>query len=74
MIATLLSGGNAVHTIGTFGDEIGLTQIMIAIDPTKFGTVEENDAVIDAILADIKASRELGVPVVEEIWESVLKM
>ena len=97
MIATLLSGGNAVHTIGTFGDEVGLTQIMIAIDPTKFGTVEENDAVIDAILADIKAStparpdgevrwpgegmlrtikenRELGVPVVEEIWESVLKM
>ena len=97
LIATLLSGGNAVHTIGTFGDEIGLTQIMIAIDPTKFGTVEENDAVIDAILADIKAStparpdgevrwpgegmlrtikenRELGVPVVEEIWESVLKM
>ena len=97
MIATLLSGGNAVHTIGTFGDEIGLTQIMIAIDPTKFGTVDENDAVISAILADIKAStparpdgevrwpgegmlrtikenRELGVPVVEEIWESVLKM
>ena len=78
-------------------DEIGLTQIMIAIDPTKFGTVDENDAVISAILADIKAStparpdgevrwpgegmlrtikenRELGVPVVEEIWESVLKM
>ena len=97
LIATLLSGGNAVHTIGTFGDEIGLTQIMIAIDPTKFGTVEENDAFISAILADIKAStparpdgevrwpgegmlrtikenRELGVPVVEEIWESVLKM
>ena len=97
LIATLLSGGNAVHTIGTFGDEIGLTQIMIAIDPTKFGTVEENDAVMSAILADIKAStparpdgevrwpgegmlrtikenRELGVPVVEEIWESVLKM
>ena len=97
LIATLLSGGNAVNTIGTFGDEIGLTQIMIAIDPTKFGTVEENDAVINAILADIKAStparpdgevrwpgegmlrtikenRELGVPVVEEIWESVLKM
>ena len=97
LIATVLTNGNSVHTIGTFGDEIGLTQIMIAIDPTKFGTVEENDAVIDAILADIKAStparpdgevrwpgegmlrtikenRELGVPVVEEIWESVLKM
>ena len=97
LIATLLSGGNALHTIGTFGDEIGLTQIMIAIDATKFGTAEENDSIINAILADIESSapakpdgevrwpgkgmlrtikenRELGVPVVEEIWESVLKM
>ena len=79
------------------GLSILLDLIMIAIDPTKFGTVDENDAVINAILADIKAStparpdgevrwpgegmlrtikenRELGVPVVEEIWESVLKM
>lgn len=70
---------------------------MIAIDATKFGTVEENDSIINAILADIESSvpakpdgevrwpgkgmlrtikenRELGVPVVEEIWESVLKM
>ena len=56
LIATVLSGGNSVATIGTFGDEIGLTQIMIAIDPSKFNTVEQTDAMADAILADVKAS------------------
>ena len=56
LIATVLTNGNSVHTIGTFGDEIGLTQIMIAIDPAKFNTVEETDAIVDAILADVKSS------------------
>ena len=56
LIATVLTNGNSVHTIGTFGDEIGLTQIMIAIDPAKFNTVEQTDAIVDAILADVKSS------------------
>ena len=42
--------------IGTFGDEVGLTQIMIAVDPTKFQTAEETDKIVDEILADIKSS------------------
>lgn len=97
LIATVLSNGNSVSKIGTFEDEVGLTQIMIAIDPEKFNTVEETDAIIDAIIADIKSSEpekeggevrypgegelrnirensEKGIPVVEEVWESVLKM
>ena len=97
LIATVLTNGNSVHTIGTFGDEIGLTQIMIAIDPAKFNTVEQTAAIVDAIQADVKSSapvteggevyyprelelknikenKELGVPVIEEVWESVLKM
>ena len=49
MIGTILTGANSVATIGTFGDEVGLTQIMIAIDPAKFNTVEETDAIVDAI-------------------------
>lgn len=76
---------------------MGLTQIMIAIDPYKFNTVEQTDAIANEILADIKSSvpvaeggevyypgerslnsvrinREQGVPVIEEIWEAVLKM
>lgn len=97
LIATVLSNGNSVSKIGTFDDEVGLTQIMIAIDPYKFNTVEETDAIVDAILADVKSSipvkedgeiyypgelalksiqenKEHGIPVVEEIWNDVLKM
>ena len=97
LIATVLTNGNSVSRIGTFGDEVGLTQIMIAIDPSKFNTVEETDAIVDEILADVKSSqpieeggeiyypgelelknirenKEKGIPVVDEIWESVLKM
>ncbi len=33
LIATVLTNGNSVSRIGTFGDEVGLSQIMIAIDP-----------------------------------------
>ena len=56
LIATVLSNGNSVHTIGTFGDEVGLTQIMIAIDPTKANSVQQTDDIVNDILADIKTS------------------
>ena len=56
LIATVLTNGNSVHTIGTFGDEIGLTQIMIAIDPAKFNTVEETDAIVDAFWRTSRAA------------------
>lgn len=97
LIATILTDGNSVSKIGTFGDEVGLTQIVIAIDPTKFNTVEQTDAIADQILEDVKRSEpavpggevcfpgerslrnlrenmELGIPVVEEIWEAVRNM
>ena len=56
MIGTILTGANSVATIGTFGDEVGLTQIMIAIDPAKFQSADLTDAVIDAIAADVASS------------------
>lgn len=57
MIATVLTNANSVAKIGTFGDEIGLTQIMIAIDPTKFQTAAETDTIVDAIAADVASSQ-----------------
>lgn len=97
LIATILADGNSVSQIGAFGEEVGLTQIMIAIDPEKFNPVEKTDAIAQRILADIHTSEPvqpgkpvtypgerslktrqenltLGIPVVEEIWDSVLKM
>ena len=59
MIASVLTAGNAVHTIGTFEDEIGLSQMMIAIDPSKANTEEQTDAIVDGILAYIKASKPI---------------
>ena len=56
LIATVLTNQNSVSKIGTFGDEVGLTQIMIAIDPSKFNTPEETDAIVDEIVNDIKSS------------------
>lgn len=57
MIATVLTDGNSVARIGTFGDEIGLTQIMIAIDPARFQDPSVTDAIVDAIAADVAASK-----------------
>lgn len=57
LIATVLSGGNSVAQIGAFGDEVGLSQVMIALDAAAFGTPAETDAVVDAILADVKAAQ-----------------
>lgn len=56
LIATVLTDANSVAKIGTFGDEVGLSQIMIAIDPAKGNTAQQTDAIINDILADIKAS------------------
>lgn len=56
VIATVLTDGNSVSRIGTFGDEIGLSQIMIAIDPSKMNTSETTDSIADSIVNDIVSS------------------
>ena len=56
LIATVLTDANSVQTIGTFGDEVGLSQIMIAIDPTKFQDAAATDAIADVIVADVMSS------------------
>jgi len=98
MVAAVLSGGNSVGDIGeTIGEEAGLSQVLIAIDPTKLSSREEIDAVVDKIIDYVKGSEpvqengvisypgesslrtrkdnlENGIPVIEEIWNSILNM
>lgn len=57
LIATVLTNGNPVHKIGTFGDEVGLSQVMIAIDPSRANGGELTDQIVDDIIADIKTSQ-----------------
>jgi len=56
MICTVLTDANSVHQVGTFEDEVGLSQIMIAIDPGKFQSAEVTDRIVDEIVADIHSS------------------
>lgn len=57
LIATILTDGNSVSRIGTFPNETGVTQIMIAINPAKFNTVDQTDAIVEQILTDLKNSQ-----------------
>lgn len=57
LIGTLLTNGNSVHQVGTFGDEVGLTQVMIAIDPSKANSALQAETIVEDILSDLKQSR-----------------
>jgi 3-dehydro-L-gulonate 2-dehydrogenase len=65
LIATVLTDGNSVARIGTFGEEVGLSQIMIAIDPGKFNAEAITDDIVKALKEDIHSSEPLhdGPPV-----------
>jgi 3-dehydro-L-gulonate 2-dehydrogenase len=57
LIATVLSGGLSTTEIGKKSeDEYGLSQVLIAIDPSKFNTPELTDEMISNVIVDIKAS------------------
>lgn len=56
LISTVLTNGNSVAKIGTFGDEVGLSQIMIAIDPAKGNETQVTDRIINELIGDIKSS------------------
>ncbi|MFI3115590.1 MAG: 3-dehydro-L-gulonate 2-dehydrogenase [Clostridia bacterium] len=54
MIGAVLSEGHSVPQVGELGAEVGLTQIMIAIDPNKFHNQDLTDKIVDDIIASIK--------------------
>ncbi|MGP1348716.1 MAG: 3-dehydro-L-gulonate 2-dehydrogenase [Stomatobaculum sp.] len=56
LIATVLTDANSVQKIGAFGDEVGLSQIMIAIDPGKFQSAAVTDRIVEELIADIHSS------------------
>ncbi len=60
MVAAILSGGNAVADIGkNVGEEVGLSQVLMAIDPAKLSSTKEIDAIVDKIVEDIKGSEPI---------------
>ncbi len=60
LIAAVLSGGNTVKDIGALEDEHQLSQIFIAVDPTKMSTKGFADQVINETLDYIKNSEPVN--------------
>ncbi len=56
LIATVVTNGNAVSTIGTFPNEVGVSQVMIAIDPEKGNSLQLTDQIVETLIKDIHAS------------------
>lgn len=56
LIATVLTDANSVAKIGTFGDEVGLSQVMIAIAPGKFQSAEVTDGIVEALIESVHGS------------------
>ena len=57
MIGTVVSGGNSVAQVGALGSEVGLTQVFIAIDPTRFQDAAVTEQMVAAIVQDVHASQ-----------------
>jgi 3-dehydro-L-gulonate 2-dehydrogenase len=98
LIAAVLSGANSTTAIGkNCEDEYGLSQILIAIDPTHMSSIELTDNIINEVIDDIRSSEiaegssrifypgemeintrrdnlENGIPVFEDIWNSILAL
>lgn len=57
LMATIFSAGNSVSKVTSFGDEIGLSQVFIAIDPNRANNKELTDKMIEDILIDFKNAK-----------------
>ncbi|MCF0261492.1 MAG: 3-dehydro-L-gulonate 2-dehydrogenase [Sphaerochaetaceae bacterium] len=57
LVAAILAGGNSVTDIGKMSsDEYGLSQVLIAIDPSKMNEPGFTEALIKRVVEDIAAS------------------
>ena len=57
LVAAVLSGGNTVTDVGRkYTEEIGLSQVLIAIDPAHMNTKAITDDIIRRVVEDIKTA------------------
>ncbi|MBQ0070879.1 MAG: 3-dehydro-L-gulonate 2-dehydrogenase [Spirochaetales bacterium] len=57
LVASILAGGNTVTDIGRMSsDEYGLSQVLIAIDPTKMNEPGFTENIIKTVVEDVAAS------------------
>lgn len=73
LMATVLTAGNSVAKIKSFGDEVGLSQIFIAIDPNKANTKDMTNKLIDDVLSDFSSAKPFAGKRVSYPGENTIK-
>ncbi|EOZ93615.1 3-dehydro-L-gulonate 2-dehydrogenase [Indibacter alkaliphilus LW1] len=73
IVASLLSGGNAVHQIGKAGGEFAVSQVFISLNMEKLGITEMSDTQLEGILEDFHSSQVLEGQKVRFPGENLLK-
>jgi 3-dehydro-L-gulonate 2-dehydrogenase len=57
MLASILSGGQTTYQVGKSGDEFGLSQVFLCIEPEKLGMRDWIDQKLDEIILDFHSSQ-----------------
>lgn len=61
LMITILTAGFSTSQIGSLEIEQGVSQVFIAIDPTKFNSIQETDKIVSQIIDDLKTSTPLDI-------------
>lgn len=75
LLASILSGGNATHQIPPGPErETAVSQVFVAIDPSRLGSAELADEIADAIILDLHQAKAAPGERVRYPGEQVLEM
>lgn len=74
LLATILSGGNSTHEVDHNGDEYGLSQVFLCIDPVKLELMDWMEEKVTAVLENLKNSAVFEDDAVRFPGEKVLEI
>lgn len=74
MLASILSGGNAVCQVGEKGEEFSLSQIFICLSPEKLGMSELSENKLEMIIDDLHSSKVFGDEKIRFPGENLMKI
>ena len=74
MLSAYLSGGKSTSEIGNSGEEYGVSQVFLCLNPTKLGLGEEAEDILDKIIEDLLSSEVFPGKEVRYPGENILKI
>ena len=74
LLVSVLSGGNSTHEVDHNGDEYGISQVFLCLDPVKLELMDWMESKIDNVLDNLKNSAVFEGEVVRFPGEKVLEI